>query len=927
MGESVYAAIDLELTGLKVGSAEIIEIGIVRCTPDEVLDTWSTLVRPYTMPDLRIQRITGITPAALAEAPRFDEVEAELRERLMDAAPIGHNVKFDLEHLGAAGVDTARTPLDTLPIARVLDPTAPSHRLGDLCERYGIAADTAHRALADAEASRLLLLALRRRWRQLDPSLRRQLAELTERTAPTSPLALFISTAPGESAAAPALSYRPPPIAPNRDLERRPVQMPGLRLVEMTAAGFDAAAADPADPLEARREQRAMALDIARAFDSGEVGLVEAGTGVGKSLAYLVPAALWSLKTGERVVISTGTRNLQHQLDEYDIPQMRGILERVAPGAGRALRTTVLKGRANYLCRRNLQHQQRRVRDPEDAHVVARALVWAQASETGDREELRLPRIHDSAWQQICAADAACLSNGEPFVENGACFLHNARDRALDANLIIVNHALLIANLEAGGAVLPDAKAAIVDEAHSLEEVVTEQLSAGVAESDLRALLSSIASSDSRETATLARRAALVLGGEAEPLAAAGAAAERAIDEAWSDFDDFSGKHMEHGEELWLTGGVRAQPGWVAVEQHWEAAKARVADLQLELSRLEQACRRRAEQLSGSRLDVVEMLADESQELSLALNELLQSGNQAISADLDKTVAWFNRSRHSGSLSLHSAPLNVGEYLAERFWPGPDRAVDSVVLTGATLTIDQSWDFIRRQLHVPEALESLYGSPFDYERRARIYVPSDLPAVTDHRFEEALPEVIMQLVRAAGGRTLALFTAHGMMRRTADRVRRRLEDSDIALEVQGRNGSPAQVVETLRRDPRTVVFGVNALWTGVDIPGDALSQLIICRLPFDRPDVLRRARGELYDDEFAELTVPLAVLRFRQGIGRLIRSCSDRGAVVVLDDRIVSKGYGRRFRAAMPPAPLENAPTDQIARSVKLFLDSDAADA
>ena len=226
-----------------------------------------------------------------------------------------------------------RPPLDTLPIAQVLDPTAPSHRLGDLCERYGLVTSGAHRALADADASRLLLLALQRRWYQLSPSVHAQLAELTERAAPTSSLALFLSTVPAPITEAPAHVFaaprrRRPPRAPR-------VRVPDRPLVELSAAAFDAATGDSDSPIEPRDEQRAMAVDVARAFEAGEVSLVEAGTGVGKSLAYLVPAALWALQTGERVVISTHTRNLQHQLDEHDIPQLRDMIERVAAGRGR----------------------------------------------------------------------------------------------------------------------------------------------------------------------------------------------------------------------------------------------------------------------------------------------------------------------------------------------------------------------------------------------------------------------------------------------------------------------------------------------------------------------------------------------------------------------------------------------------------------
>ena len=919
MSAPVFAAIDLELTGLKVAEAEIIEIGLVRCTPDEVLERWSTLVRPYTMPDLRIQRITGITPEMLSGAPRFEEVEEELRGRLADAIPIGHNVRFDLNHLGAAGIESARPPLDTLPIAQVLDPAAPTHRLGDLCERYSIVMEQAHRALADADASRMLLLALRRLWGRLDTALRQQLAELSERSDPTSPLSVFISTVAdgGADSSAPAAPRRLRAAPPRRAPERSAVQLPAAPLVELTAAALDAAAEEPDGEFEARPEQRAMALDVARALEVGEVGLVEAGTGVGKSLAYLIPAALWSLRSRERVVVSTHTRNLQHQLADHDIPQLREILERVAPGAGQRLHAAVLKGRANYLCRRNLDRQRSRVLDRDEALVVARALVWAHGSESGDREELRLPRVHEQIWARLCAAEASCLIDGSPYVERGACFLANARSEAEAADLIIVNHALLISNLLYDGAVIPHAPVVIVDEAHFLEQVVTEQLRVGADEEELRGLIAEVASSDSQHTATLARRAARIAAAEAEPLPEAVAAADGAIDQAWSGFDAFSREHASRGAELRVTSGIRSQPAWSEVEEHWESAKNRVAELQDALNDLTKACRNRAEELELEQRDVAEMLADESRDLSEALGERLLAANASLTADLEQTVSWFARDRRSGAIGLHAAPLNVGEQLEELLWPNPR----SIILTGATLTVDDKWDFLRRQLHVPEAREAQYGSPFDYERNARVYIPSDMPRVQADDYDAAQANAIVQLARASEGRALALFTAHGTMRRVAERVQAQLEHSDIALEVQGRNGSPAQVVGALRNDPRTVVFGVNSLWTGIDIPGEHLSLLIVCRLPFDRPtDPIQMARAEQYDDPFEELTVPTAILRLRQGVGRLIRSRSDRGVAVILDNRVVTARYGSRFLNSLPPAPIEQLPLHQIAAAVKSFL-------
>ena len=917
MTDPVFVALDLELTGLKVGSAEITEIGLVRCTPDEVLETWSTLVRPYTMPDLRIQRLTGISPEMLLEAPTFDEVVGQLREFLSEAIPIGHNVKFDLEHLGAAGVDASRAPLDTLPIAQVLDPTAPSHRLGDLCDRYGLVRTGAHRALADADASRLLLLALQRRWYQLSPSVHAQLAELIERAAPRSPLALFLSTVPAAIQEAPAQVFA----APQR---RRPSRAPRVRvpdrpLVELSAAAFDAATADADSPLEARDEQRAMAVDVARAFEAGEVALVEAGTGVGKSLAYLVPAALLALQTGERVVISTHTRNLQQQLDEHDIPQLREMIERVAPGAGERLNTAVLKGRDNYLCRRSLDNERQRVRDPEAALVVARSLVWAQSSETGDREELRLPRVHDAAWQRLSAGEVSCLRDGCPYVENGTCFLAGAYERAEQADIIIVNHALLVSDLLTDQSIIPHAPYLIIDEAQFLEQVATDQLRIDLDEVSLRGLIKGVASGDARRSTTLARRATRFAADEVAPLLEAVTAADGAIDAAWSRFDSFSREHASAGNDLRVTDGARAQPAWSSLEERWLDAQRRVADLQQALGKLARACDDRAAALTDEQRDQAEMLAEEARDVSRALAESMVAAEATLTADADETIAWFERDQRSGELGLRSAPLSVGAALDELLWPRRK----SVVLTGATLTVDNEWNFLREQLHVPEALESQYGSPFDYTNHARIFVPTDMPPVQGSAadYEAALAHAIPALARAAGGRTLALFTAHGTMRRVADRVQPLLEASDIALEVQGRNGSPAQVIGQLQEDPRTVAFGVNALWTGVDVPGDALSLLIVCRLPFGRPnDPIQVARSEQYDNAFIQLHVPSAILRMRQGIGRLIRTRSDRGVVVILDDRVSTKNYGHRFLDALPPAPVEHASVDQIARAVASFL-------
>ena len=937
MSETVYAAIDLELTGLKVGSAEIIEVGVVRCTPERVLERWSALARPYGELPLRIERLTGITPEMLRDAPPFEALADELRALLEGAIPLGHNVKFDIDHLGANGVDLPRQAVDTLPLAQVLDPAAPSHRLGELCERHGIALDGSHRALADAEASRRLLLAMRQRWDALNPSQREYAALANGAMGLASPLRGFLSLV--SDGALPPRRREPRRAAPPKSDARAPepppiVDLPERSLAELTAAAFDAAAGDAESGMERRESQRAMALDVARALDNGEQALVEAGTGVGKSLAYLVPAALWAMREGKRVLVSTHTRNLQAQLSEDDFGLLRQMLNHAAPALGPKLRATTLKGRGNYLCRRALETTLARglpvdgeaaAAELNEGMLLARAGVWAESADCrGDREQLRLPAEFNDAWARLSAERASCQHDGTDHVAAGACFLARAFDAAAGAHITVVNHAWLVSNLDAARRYrldndadedfqhLAESDAVIVDEAHFLEDATTNALRQSVNGDALEKLFDGIRSTDRRRRATLTRRAEEAAPVAAERLADATLAAREAVEAAWFAFEQFLSQFGQ-SDAVVLSGGMRAQPDWEQVERLADAARKSLRGLASELRELARA-------VEGEERG---QLADDARATADVCDEAVEALQLAIEADPAQTVAWLEKQRRQRRapeiVSLDSAPIDVSGKLTELLWSRCPR----VVLTGATLTVDGQWGFLRRRLGMPEAIESRYDSPFDYERNARIYIAGDMPPLTDppREVEQELGDAILALARAAEGRTLALFTAHGTMRRVMERVRQPLANSGLALSVQGPDGSPAQVVDDLRGNPRTVIFGVDSLWTGIDVPGEALSQVIVCRLPFDRPnDPIQSARAEQYENAFVELSVPTAILKLRQGVGRLIRTSEDRGVIIILDNRVATKRYGARFLNELPPAPIDKLPTQRIAAEVRAFL-------
>ena len=924
MTDPIYAAIDLEMTGLKAGFDEIIEVGIVRCTPDQVLERWSSLVRPLEMPPLRVQRMTGITPEMLAEAPAWADIEAQVRNQLDGATLIGHNVQFDQRFLEAEGLTSSTPSIDTLPLAQIIDPAAASHRLGDLCQRYGVVLEHGHRALADAEAAREVFLALRARFERLPAAARDALSEVAAAAnlfwAPGRVLRAWSDESPGQTAPEPASGR-----SPLRALE--PVALPQGSLAELTENAF-ASVSDEA--FEHRTEQLEMARDVAEALQHGGTLIVEAGTGTGKSLAYLVPAALWGLKTGNTVIVSTHTINLQQQLEHQDVEIARRLVAGLSADAARELRSTVVKGRDNYLCQENVDREFRRAVEWEDPLLLARAAVWRPSTERGDRAELRLPAPMQRQWEKLSARDTGCLSDRScEYAMNGTCFLLRVQRHAATSHIVIANHALLVRALASGAVTMPDAAVVIIDESHALEDVATAQLSLEMKESwMLESIQRSVEGPDS--IAALAEQRGFAA--QASQLRRRAATAATSLEKLFDLIGSFATAHSKDqrgsDDRVTLTPGMRNMRGWSDLELEWEATHALLGQLSEAIDELVEESGNRARDASLEDDRDVQSLANEAQ---LALGDLAERTQRLATVVTEHSaneIAWVAReNRRSGAATIHAAPLSVSSHL-QPLWN--DR--HATILTGATLATsgreDSSFDYLRERLGIEDAAESQYGSPFDYERRCRIYLPTDMLDAGDHEHDESVANAIKTLATAVEGRTMALFRSYSAMHQVTRRIGQDLESVGLVPLRQGRDGSAASIVETLRSDPRSVAFGVAALWTGVDIPGDALSLLIITRLPFAPPhDPVLKARGEQYDNEFMEFSLPAAVLQFRQGVGRLIRTQSDLGAVVILDGRIVNRPYGRHFLDALPPAPVHRTTVNVVAEELRSFLPPPGASA
>jgi DNA polymerase-3 subunit epsilon/ATP-dependent DNA helicase DinG len=682
---------------------------------------------------------------------------------------------------------------------------------------------------------------------------------------------------------------------------------------------------------EERPEQQAMLRAVAHALNGGEQLLVEAGTGTGKSLAYLIPAALYALANDRRVVVSTATINLQEQLIGKDIPALQSM---VTEGE---LHTAILKGRRHYLClRRFTAHQAAGPRSDDEAKFMARLLIWLVETETGDRTELNLSSAQGVLWPRLSAEGTECGANC-PFVVQGTCFLWRAHRRAEAAHLLVINHALLLSDVAVGGHLLPPYDDLVVDEAHHLEEEATRQMGFSARQHDILGFLERCGGlAPVVQGSVRGVIAALGPGAHLTSVAVALAEAAQRARPRLQQFADTSRAFLRQqvaaeGESaanggydyrLLIDGARRVQPDWWQVETAWENLRLVLAGVLGLLENLGQGLA----QAGDSGLLNRELLVGETEVLSHQGRVLLEGLAAAIAEADPQRIVWLEEDRRDGALTVAWVPLEVAEILRQRLFAGKN----AIVFTGATLAAPGAGDgfeYIQQRLGLDAPRQLLLGSSFDYRRAALVLVPRDMPEPNERGYLETMAQVIADLARATQGRALALFTAHSALRAAWALVRAFLEPQGIAVLGQEIDGTPQQLLRSLRSNPRAVLLGTASLWEGVDVAGETLSLLIIARLPFSVPtEPIFAARAALYDDPFSQYALPQAILRFKQGFGRLIRSRTDRGVVIILDRRVLNKGYGRAFLGSLPSCPLRQVGLAELPDLAVRWLDGTYGD-
>ncbi len=929
MTERIYVALDLETTGLDPKRDAIIEVGAVCFQGDQILDRFVTFVNPQRKIPLRIQQITGIHNADVAAAPTLAQVLPELLAFVSShvTAIVAHNVGFDMSFLRTAGVNFHRPALDTFELATILLPNLASYSLGEICRVLAIPLADAHRALDDAEATAHLFMRLKTLVGNLPPATIQMILDGGQQVE-WPPLLLFEAVAPAHPSEARTILRRQrrtvsdDVFAPESLLQDSSAL---LQVVpEQTIEHFFAAEGPLAAQLGALYEKRAgqvqMANVVMETFNRGGHVMVEAGTGTGKSLAYLLPTALWSVANQRRVVIATNTIALQDQLMEKDIPQLQTTLASQGQPVPNA---TLLKGRSNYLCLRRL-HAWRASHSltASELSFLAKVLVWLPTTTTGDVGELFLPTPADrTLWTRVCCDATTCT----PERCQADDFFWEARRRADSAHLLVINHALLLADLVSGGRVLPPYTHLIVDEAHHLEEAATDQLTYRIEWANTQALLRRLTVENYLLPAVMhaaAQRQQPHVAGLVHELSSK-------VNRTMHVLRDFAETLLQFGlsqqemrkeagypQRLALDSRVRTQPLWSELEVEWDNAstplRAAMTDCTALVRLLEQTQWRQEEPYAT--------LLSELQGIQEQITKLAEQSNtimfQTKSANQAGLVTWLELNDASNAVTLAAAPLYVNELLEKMLF----KRQRSAIFTGATLRTGSGFTFIRDRLGLWDASAVTVDSPFDYKQSTLLFLPNNLPAPNHPNYQQAVEQAIIAAADATGGRTLALFTSYAHLRTTADAIRAPLDRLGITV-LQHGTSSRNRLLREYREAEKAVLLGTRSFWEGIDLPGDELSCLLIVRLPFAVPsDPLVAARSADLEDAFTDYTLPDAILRFRQGFGRLIRRATDRGAVVMLDSRLWQKDYGRAFMESLPTCTVRHAPLSNLASEIGKWL-------
>lgn len=888
--------IDIETTSLTPATGDIIEVAAIRYDltkpTSSQLGSQSGEIISFTLPrqplSAAITSITSITQDMVANSPPFSELIGKLGDFIGNSLLFAHNANFDIDFLTYHGLNLKKNPVwDTFLLASLAWPTAPSYNLGMLAEQLHLSVVSEHRAGDDV---RLTWQLLNKIYQQLTVSRNcyQQIIETLKKSGQEQYLGLFLtslsspngeSTSPsqGEERTFPSLRRRgAPPEAGRGGKSQRGERIANLEEIFSTRSPL----AKTLPNFSFRPEQLAMAQRVAGLIRSKQVGFIEAGPGTGKTYAYLVPLLLHLAKQ-KGAVISTYTKNLQDQLS-HDIPQLIASL-------GLPYQVALLKGRRNYLClTRLLKALQPAKIQPDNAWLLIKLLVWLDQGTNGDLERLNVSHQAHHLLRHLHADALSCRLTCSQ--QNSQCPYQRARRRARQADIVVINHALL---MQLGGedSVLP-LNHVIIDEAHHLEEVARQASCVDFSEHRVEEILAPVSRIAKAYPSRLKQR----LTNKTKQLFSA-------YKQFLQSTANFLNQHTA-ADHIRLTPTLRRNTSWQKIVQTGTAWRHQLQFLNGLVAG--------GQEFSPDH-ELVTSAIREAEQFSLEFETFLKGSAERIQwiqydspNSNDKTMRI--------NVTLNDEALSVKPQLSRIF-----SSAHSVTLTSATLTIAGNFGYIKKQLGLTSAEELKLNSSFSYRDQMLIYIVDDSVSPTTSHFDSFTAQQIERLAKLLSGRVLGLFTSYQSVHCVYDKIINELNKANIKLLAQKITGGRSNITNRFKNIPASVLLGTYSFWEGIDTPGDTLSCVVIPKLPFPVPhNPIHEAQAEaLSVNVFTSFSLPQMIIKLRQGIGRLIRSASDSGAIVILDSRFLRQDYGTQVLLSLPPATVHIGSQNDLIPTLK----------
>lgn len=910
-----YVVFDLETTGHAAQQGDrIIEVGMVVVEGEQITDTFSTLLNPHQDIPPFISQLTGVTNEDVADAPVFNDVAKKMTDLMKNSYLIAHNIEFDLGFLNAElkeiGLPTLNNAvLDTVELSRILFPQAPGYKLGQLADFLRLQHQDPHRALSDAYVTAELFLMLKEKMMRLpyetihhllalEPMFKSHLREIL--TQQEERLA-FSLTDHHAYVTFRGLAFK------KRSENEASKEGTHLSYGEFLDTIYEenGLLAQTIPHYEKRPGQRHMSEHIYDAFQSEQHALIEAETGTGKSLGYLLPAIYEAVKTSKRLVISTYTIQLQSQLLEEEIPLIKKILPF-------SFDTALLKGKRHYLSLEKFSRELESNQHDNYDIVLTKAiiLIWLTETETGDIDEITLPSSGYYFYNKVLTDIESTVDPSSPWFKYS--YYQKAREKAQKADIVVTNHALLCTDMFNDYSFIPSYEKVIIDEAHHLEDTASHHYGLKLDYVNIIYTLNQLGRMDEDGWFhRLITRHPIIKNylsvktwntmlddtryemDQLFRLLFQYVIEQKKNEKSLSDVGRIQYRFEHHQEDTKL---------WSSMIDMVHRVTYFLRDLIHFLSQINQ-------QDILDKIDTDELLIfiDDFQEFIDSFEHLF------IEEDTMEHVKWLEIEANGAknAVYLYSEPTDISSILSNNFF----EVKKSVILTSATLTMRQSFSFIEKRLGVPAEglIKEKIVSPFSYDEQVQLLIPNDFPDIKYGKMDDyiySVSEAILSLARITNGRMLVLFTSYDMLRKTYYLLKETMASNEYMLIAQGiSSGSRTKLKKNFQSFDKAILLGTSSFWEGVDIPGEDLSSLVIARLPFQPPNhPTYEAKSKIIKSEgkspFFELALPNAVLRFKQGFGRLIRSTEDRGIVFICDARIIKARYGNFFTQSIPDVPI-----------------------